>query len=187
MRLRIKAATTVPGLVSLIHRLGAAFRVLHHLQSLLLQELFLFRLRFDHDAMWSGMVVFVQIRESGETISGDLFRLTAAVHLRVDRQRATTHGDDLAFESDNVARKNRELEVDAVKHEQDRIFRINILRHSEIGAFQEPLRATTREEGLVMVQVCKFDESLGISCFHISYQLPVNSCQLNLNFHSIVS
>ena len=132
------------------------------------------------------MVVFVQVGERGEAVGGDLLGLAAAVHLRVDRQSAATHGDDLTLESDDVARENRKLEVDAVEHKKDGVFGINILRYSEIGALQEPLRATTREKGLMVVQVSEFDQSLGIGCFHISCQFAVISCQLYLDFQSVV-
>lgn len=78
-------------------------------------------------------MVFVQIGKGGEAISSDFFGLTAAVHLRVDRQGAAAHGNDLALEGDDVAGKDGELEVDAVEHEKDCVFRVNILRHSKIG------------------------------------------------------
>ena len=58
---------------------------------------------------------------------------------------------------DNVAGKNRELEVDAVEDEKNGVFRVNILRHSEIGTLQKILGATTCEESLVVVEVGKFD------------------------------
>ena len=141
----------------LIHRQSPLFRVRHHLQSLLLQEFFLVGLRLKRDAVRARMVVFVQIGEGGETIGGDFFGLTAAVHFCVDGQGAATHGDDFALESDNVAGENRELEINAMKDEKNGVLRINILRHSEIGTLQEPLRTTTREKGLVMVEVGEFD------------------------------
>lgn len=140
-----------------IHRFSPTFRVLHHLQGLLLQEAFFLRFRFEGDAMRLGMVVLVQIREGGEAIGGNLFGLTATVHLGVDRQGAAPHRDDLALEGDDVARENRELEVDAMQHKQNGVFRINILRHSEIRTLQEILGATTSEEGLVVVEVGEFD------------------------------
>ena len=74
--------------------------------------------------------------------------------------------DDLALEGDDVACKNRELEVDAVKHEQDGVFGINILCHCKIGAFQQVLGTTASKKGLMVVEVGEFDESLGIGCFH---------------------
>ena len=103
------------------------------------------------------MVVFVQIGESGETVGSDFLRFAAAVHLRVDGQGAASHRDDLALESNDVARENRELEVDAMEHQKDGVLRVNILRHSEIGAFQEILGATTCKESLVVVKVGEFD------------------------------
>ena len=141
----------------LIHRQSPLFRVRHHLQSLLLQEFFLVGLRLKRDAVRARMVVFVQIGEGGETIGGDFFGLAAAVHFCVDGQGAAPGGDYLALESDNVTCENREFEIDAVENEQNGVLRINILRHSEIGTFQEILGATTCKEGLVMVEVGEFD------------------------------
>ena len=111
------------------------------------------------------MVVLIQIRESGKAVSGDPFGLATAIHFRVNSQGAAAHGDDFALEGDDVARENRELEVDAVEHQKDGILRVNILRHSEIGTFQEILGTTTCKESLMVVEVGEFDESLGISCF----------------------
>ena len=102
-------------------------------------------------------MVFIQVRESGEAVGGDFFGFAAAVHFRVDRQSASTDIHDLALESDDVARENRELEVDAVEDKKDSVFRINVLRHSEIRTFQKILGATTCEESLVMVEVGEFD------------------------------
>ena len=102
-------------------------------------------------------VVLVEIGEGGKAVGGDFLRLAAAVHLGVDRQRAASHMDDLALEGDDVARKNREFEVDAVKHQQDGVFGVDVLRHSEIRALEEILRATTRKEGLMVVKVGKLD------------------------------
>lgn len=102
-------------------------------------------------------MVFVQVGESGEAIGGDFFGFAAAVHFRVNGQCAATHGDDFALESDDVASKNRELEIDAVEDKKDGVFRINILRHSEIGTFQEILGTATCEESLVVVEVGEFD------------------------------
>ena len=141
----------------LIHRQSPLFRVRHHLQSLLLQEFFLVGLRLKRDAVGTGMMVFVQIGESGKAVGGDFFGFSTAVHFCVDGQGAAPGGDYLALESDNVTCENREFEIDAVENEQNGVLRINILRHSEIGTFQKPLRATTREKGLVMVEVGKFD------------------------------
>ena len=126
--------------------------------------------------MGLGVVVFVEIGEGGEAVGGYFFRLAAAVHLCVNREGAAPGGDYLALVGDDVARENRELEVDAVEHQKDGILRVNILRHSEIGTFQEILGATTCKESLVVVEVGEFDESLGISGFHISclvVQLPI--------------
>ena len=111
-------------------------------------------------------MVFIQIGESGEAISGDFFGFAAAVHFRVNGQGAATHGDDFALEGNDVARENRELEIDAMEHKQDGVFRINILRHSEIRTLQEILGATTCKKSLVVVEVGEFDQSLGISGFH---------------------
>lgn len=141
----------------LIHRQSPLFRILHHFTRLLLQESFLLRFRLKRDAMRTGMVVFVQVGEGGEAVGGDFFRFAAAVHFCVNGQCAATHGDDLALEGDDVACENRELEVDAVEHQKDGILCINVLRHSEIGTFQEILGATTCEEGLVVVEVGEFD------------------------------
>lgn len=140
-----------------IHRFGSFFRVLHHLQSLLLQEFLLFCFGDERHAMGLGMVVLVKIGESGEAVSGDFFGFAAAVHFCVNRQGAAACGDYLALEGDNVARENRELEVDAVEHQKDGVLCVNILRHSEIGTFQEILGATTCKEGLVVVKVGEFD------------------------------
>ena len=85
--------------------------------------------------MWLGMVILVQIGESGEAVGGDFFGLTAAIHFCVDRQSAATHRDDFALEGNDVARENRELEIDAMEHQQDGVLCVNILRHSEIGTF----------------------------------------------------
>ena len=141
----------------LIHRHSPLLRILHHLQSLLLQELFFLGFKRKRDAVGTGMMVFVQVREGGETVGGDFFGLAAAVHFCVDGQGTATGGDYLALESDNVAGENREFEIDAVENEQNGVLRINILRHSEIGTLQEPLRTTTREKGLVVVEVGEFD------------------------------
>ena len=141
----------------LIHRQSPLFRILHHFTRLLLQEFFLVGLRLKRDAVRARMVVFVQIGESGKAVGGDFFGLAAAVHFCVNRQSAASSGDYLALEGDDVACENRELEVDAVEDEKDSVLRINILRHSEIGTLQEPLGATPREKGLVMVEVGEFD------------------------------
>ena len=103
------------------------------------------------------MVVFVQIREGGEAVGGDFFGLPAAVHFCVDGQGAAPGGDYLALIGDDVARENRELEVDAVEHQKDGVLRVNILRYSKIGTFQEILGATTCEESLMVVEVGEFD------------------------------
>ena len=103
------------------------------------------------------MVVFIKIGEGGKAVGGDFFGFAAAIHFCVNRQGAAPGGDYLALESDNVTCENRELEIDAVEHQKDGIFRINILRHSEIGTFQEILGATTCKESLVVVEVGEFD------------------------------
>ena len=79
------------------------------------------------------MVVFIQIGEGSEAVGSDFFGLATTVHFCIYRQCTAAHGDDLALEGNDVASKNRELEVDAMKHKQDGILRVNILRHSEIG------------------------------------------------------
>ena len=129
--------------------------------------------------MRSGMVVFVQVGESGEAIGGDFLGLTATIHLRIDGQGAASHRDDLALEGDDVASEDWELEIDAVKHKKNGVLRINILCYSKIGTLQEPLGATACKEGLVVVEVGEFDESLGIGCFHqfsvFSYSVVIAS------------
>ena len=102
-------------------------------------------------------MVFIQIGESGEAVGGDFFGFTAAVHFRVDRQSASTDIHDFALEGDDIARENRELEIDAMEDEKDSVFRVNILRHSEIRTFQEILGATTCKESLVVVEVGELD------------------------------
>ena len=107
--------------------------------------------------MGLGMVVFVQIGEGGEAVGGDFFGFAAAVHFCVNRQGAAACGDYLALVGDDVARENRELEVDAVKHQKNGVLRVNVLRHSEIGAFQKILGTTTSKKSLVVVEVGEFD------------------------------
>lgn len=147
----------LPGLV---HRPSASFGVFHHLHGLLLQEFLFLCFGSEGDTMWLAVMVLVEIGEGGKAVGSHFFGFAAAVHLGVDRQSAATHMDDLAFEGDNVACENREFEIDAMQHEKDGVFGVDVLCHSEIGAFQEPLGASAREEGLVMVKVSKFDESL---------------------------
>ena len=120
---------------SSIHRFCPALRVLHHLQSLLLQEFFLLSFRDERHAVGPGMMVFIEIREGSEAISSDLFRLTAAVHSCINGEGAAPCSNHLALVCDDIASENRELEIDAVEYEQDSILRVNILRHSEIGTF----------------------------------------------------
>ena len=119
-------------LTGLVHRPSASFGVFHHLHGLMLQEFLFLGFRNKRHAMGLGMVVFSEIGESGETVGGDFFGFAAAVHLCVDGQSAAPCGDYLAFVGDDVARENRELEVDAVEYEKDSILCVNILRHSEI-------------------------------------------------------
>lgn len=115
-----------------VHCLGASFRVFEYFDGLLVEPAFLVGFRcYDH-AMRLGMVVFVEIREGGESVGGDFFRLAAAIHLGVNRQCGTSCSDDFALEGDDVAGKNRELEVNAMKHEKYRVFGVNILSHSKI-------------------------------------------------------
>ena len=111
-------------------------------------------------------MILIQIGEGGKSVGGDLLGLTAAVHLGVDGEGAATCVDDLALVGDDVAGKDGELEIDAMKHQQDRVFGVDILRDGEIGTLQEPLRAPPGEEGLMMVQVGKLDQTLGIGGFH---------------------
>ena len=146
-----------------IHRQSPALGVLHHLDGLLLQKALLIGFGREGDAVRLAVVVLVEVGEGGEAVGSHFLRLTAAVHLGVDGQGAAPHMDDLALEGDDVARENRELEVDAVEYQKDGVLRVNILRHSEIGTFQDILGATTCEEGLVMIQVSELDKSLGIS------------------------
>ena len=147
----------LPGLV---HRPSASFGVFHHLHGLLLQEAFFIGFGSEGDTMWLAVMVLVEIGERGKAVGGHFLRFAAAVHFGVDRQSAAPHMDDLAFESDDVARKNRELEVDAMQYKQYSIFCVNILCHSEVGTFQKPFGATAREEGLMVVEVGKFDKTL---------------------------
>ena len=100
----------------LIHRLCSPLRVLHHLHGLLPQELLFLGFGRNGNSMRFAVVVLVKVGEGRETIGGDFFRLATAVHFRVNRQGATTYMDDLAFESDNVAREDGELEVDAMQY-----------------------------------------------------------------------
>ena len=141
----------------LIHRHSPLLRVFHHLQSLLPQEFFFLCFRRKRDAVGTGMVVFIQIGEGGETVGGDFFGLAAAVHFGVNGQGTTANGNDFALESDDVAGENREFKINAVEDEQDGVFRVNILRHSKIGTFQEILGAATCEKSLVVVEVGEFD------------------------------
>ena len=147
-------------LPSLVHRPSASFRVFHHLHGLLLQEAFFIGFGSEGDTMWLAVMVLVEIGERGKAVGGHFLRFAAAVHFGVDRQSAAPHMDDLAFEGDDVARENREFEIDAMQHEEDSVFGVNILCHGEIGAFQKPFGASAREEGLMMVEVGEFDESL---------------------------
>ena len=107
--------------------------------------------------MGLGMVVLVEIGECGEAVGGDFFGFAATIHFCVNRQGAASSGDYLALEGDDVARENRELEIDAVEHQKDGILRVNVLRHSEIGTLQEILGASTCKKGLVVVEVGEFD------------------------------
>ena len=142
---------------SLIHCHGSAFGILHHFLGLLLQPAFLVGLRGDDDAMGLGVMVLVQIREGGKAVSGCFFRFAAPIHLCIYGEGRAPHVDHLALESDDIASEDGELEVDAVEHQQDRVLGVNILRHGEIGAFQEPLGAPSGEEGLVVVQIGELD------------------------------
>lgn len=147
-------------LPSLVHRPSTSFGVFHHLHGLLLQEFLFLCFGSEGDTMWLAMMVLVQIGERGEAVGGHFFGFAAAVHSGIDRQSAAPHVDDLAFEGDDVARENREFEIDAMQHEEDGVFGVNVLCHGKIGAFQKPFGASAREEGLMMVEVGKFDESL---------------------------
>ena len=147
-------------LPGLIHRPSTSFGVFHHLHGLLLQEFLFLCFRGKGDTMWLAMMVLVQIGERGEAVGGHFFGFATAVHLGVDRQSAAPHVDDLAFEGDDVARENREFEIDAMQHKEDSVFGVNVLCHGKIGAFQKPFGASASEEGLMMVEVGKFDESL---------------------------
>ena len=147
-------------LPSLVHRPSTSFGVFHHLHGLLLQEAFFIGFGSEGDTMWLAVMVLVEIGERGKAVGGHFLRFAAAVHFGVDRQSAAPHVDDLAFEGDDVARENREFEIDAMQHEEDGVFGVNVLCHGEIGAFQKPFGASAREEGLMMVEVGEFDESL---------------------------
>ena len=92
--------------------------------------------------------------------------LAATVHLGVDCQCGAACSDDFALEGHDVASENRELEVDAVKHQQDSVFGVNILSYSKIRALQKIFRAAACEKSLVMVQVGEFYQSLRKCCFH---------------------
>ena len=147
-------------ITSLIHCHGPSFGILHHFLGLLLQPAFLVSLRGDDDAVGLGVVVLVQIREGGEAVGSCLFGLAAAIHLGIDGKGRAPHMDHLALEGDDVAGEDGKLEVDAVKYQQDCVLGVNILCHGEIGAFQEPLRAPSGKEGLVVVEVGQLDEAL---------------------------
>ena len=110
--------------------------------------------------MGPGVMAFVQIGESGKAVGCGLLRLPAAVHLGIDGQCAFPCVDHLAFESDNVTGENGKLEVDAMEHQQNGILGVDILCHGEIGAFQKPLGASSSKEGLMVVQVSEFDQTL---------------------------
>ena len=107
-----------------------------------------------------GVVVLVKVGESGKAVGSGLFRFATAVHLGLDGEGGASRMDHLAFKGDDVARKDGELEVDAVEHEQDGVLRVNILRYGEIGAFQKPLGASSSKEGLMVVEVGEFDQTL---------------------------
>ena len=144
----------------MIHRQSPLFGVFQHLQGLLLQPSLFFGLGGENDAVGLGVVVLVQIGESGETVGGGLFGLAAAVHLGIDGEGGAPCVDHLALEGDDVAGEDGKLEVDAVKHQKHGVFGVNILGHGEIGAFQEPLGTSSGEEGLVVVEVGEFDQTL---------------------------
>lgn len=143
-----------------IHGFCPVFGFLQHLQGLLLEPALLFGLWGEDNAMGFGVVVLVQVGESGEAVSCGLLGLAAAVHLGIDGEGGAPYMDHLALEGDDVAGEDGELEVDAVKHQQDRVLGVNILRHGEIRAFQEPLGASSGEEGLVVVEVGELDQTL---------------------------
>ena len=110
--------------------------------------------------MGPGTVVLIQIREGGESVGSGPLRFAAAVHFGIDREGALARVDYLALESDDVTGENRELEVDAVQHEQDGVLGVNILSYGKIGAFQEPLGASPGKESLVVVEVGQLDQTL---------------------------
>ena len=112
------------------------------------------------------MMVLVQIGEGGETVGGRLFGLATAVHLGVDREGAFSRVNHLALEGDDVAGENGEFEIDAVEYKEHGVLGVNVLCHSEIGAFQKPLGASSSEKGLVVVKVGELDQALRIGCFH---------------------
>lgn len=141
----------------LVHRFCSVFGFFQYFQSLLLKPLFLFRFRRDDDAMGLGVVVLIEIGEGGEAIGSGLFGFATPVHLGIDGECRAPGVDHLTLKGDDVAGEDGKLEVDAVKHQQDGVFGVNVLCHSKIRAFQEPLGASSREEGLMVVEVGEFD------------------------------
>ena len=117
----------------MIHRQSPSFGIFQHLQGLLLQPSLFFGLGGEDDAVGLGVVVLVQIGESGETVGGGLFGLAAAVHLGIDGEGGAPCVDHLALEGDDVAGEDGEFEIDAVEHQQHGVFGVNILGHSKIG------------------------------------------------------
>ena len=145
---------------SLIHRQRPLFGSFQYLNGLLLQPLLLFVFRREGDAVRLGVMVLVKVGEGCKAVGSGLFRFTTAVHLGIDGEGRASRMDHLAFEGDDVACKDGELEVDAVEYEQDGVLRVNILRYGEIGALQKPFGASSSKEGLMVVEVGEFDQTL---------------------------
>ena len=144
----------------LVHGFCSVFGFLQYFEGLLLKPFLLFCFGGDNNAMGLGVVVLVQVREGGEAVGCGLFGFTAAIHLGIDGEGGASRVDHLAFEGDDVAGEDGEFEIDAVEYQQDGVLGVNILRHGKIGAFQEPLGASSREESLVVVEVGEFDQTL---------------------------
>ena len=140
-----------------VHCLGSSFGILQDFQSLLLKPSLLIILRCENDAVRFGLVVLIQVGEGGEAIGGSLLGFPTSIHFCIYGKGRAPRMDHLALESDDVAGEDGELEVNAMEHEQDGVFRVNILGNGKIGTFQEPLGTPSSEEGLVVVQVGEFD------------------------------
>lgn len=107
-----------------------------------------------------GVVVLIQIGEGGEAVGCGLLGLATPIHFCIYGEGGSSGMDHLALEGDDVAGKDRELEVDAMQHQQHGVLGVDILGHGEIGTLQEPLGTSSGEEGLVVVEVGEFDQAL---------------------------